>query len=227
MVYGHSVRSKDTDSVEIWKYEWLTTELTGVGARYAFASEKQALELCQLEKMRFTRSECKLLASSDLFLETYGCHCILWLKICFFFSRPNTSSPAWQFPELRPNEVFWQMPWVLTMGVHACRLADLSFLCRLGWAKWRGWVRVKVGSSLFNRDEAEPRQPDCCCSVLLHCFVWKHHSPAPRDSCCKHTPWPNPFSSKQMTQTYVTSEKFLEAIYGKLADNLQTCKRSN
>ena len=135
MVYGHSVRSKDTDSVEIWKYECLSTELTGVGARYAFASEKQALELCQLEKMRFTRSECKLLASSDLFLETYGCHCILWLKICFFFSRPNTSSPAWQFPELRPHEVFWQMPWVLTMGVHACRLADLSFLCRLGWAK--------------------------------------------------------------------------------------------
>ena len=50
-------------------------------------------------------------------------------------------------PELRPDEVFSQMPWVLTMSgcfFLARRLADLSFLCADGSGE--SWVRVKVDS---------------------------------------------------------------------------------
>ena len=57
------------------------------------------------------------------------------------------SHGAMFLPELRPDEVFSQMPWVLTMSgcfFLARRLADLSFLCVDGSGE--SWVRVKVDS---------------------------------------------------------------------------------
>ena len=66
----------------------------------------------------------------------------LEVTICIFFSHG-----AMFLPELRPDEVFSQMPWVLTMSgcfFLARRLADLSFLCVDGSGE--SWVRVKVDS---------------------------------------------------------------------------------
>ena len=80
-------------------------------------------------------------------------------------------------PELRPDEVFSQMPWVLTMSgcfFLARRLADLSFLCVDGSGE--SWVRVKVDSWA-----ARP-SPDIlavggwpqlfCLKTLLLCNPW-------------------------------------------------------